>query len=597
MSVDTKTLVAQIRDISGLKNNQYFSDTQICEMASDAGAELYDIFVNEQEHYIQKTFDFTLAGGVNGNRVLLPQDFQKESLLELNPSSSNPQTIPMLGDLSMKNQGGSVAVLTSGRPSRQFTISGDYLEIIPASNAAGNYRLTYVPMLETLVLPTPIDLTIKYDRGPVDVTVRLATSSYLIGPALAPTGGTWSTGANEMFLSVPNTTITPLQIDGVTLNLGDVFLIQKDAAPGDGYNTPNPLNMGIWVYAGVDATADILLYHFTRLSGYTSTDPPINYGLRVAVTSGEVYASTILVSQYPDWTVYADTTDFRVASDEDAIPVTLYSGVTIPGAWTQVSPNQLQLVGNDLPSQLLKIDGEQLSLGDTVWFTPSEAPLVNTNMGLWVFEGVENSSPILYYNFSRPVGFLVGDTIEQGVNLFFTSGVLSRNTTFLVQTRILIGTSVVGIWPLNVLGSDGNVILQNAEFDPSYIGGVLSITGSPAGNRSYRITAYHDETSVEVVPIVEPILSEAFGAPTVITATQAGTRDTVPQLMTPWVLYIKLHASIAVREGRELETAALERKLEALKLRVAKSAMNRTEDVSQAPINRHRRRRGGSLGW
>ncbi len=61
MLITSEELVADIREMSGLKKSRFLSDTQIVSMASDALQELYDILVNAREHYFKKHCDKPVA--------------------------------------------------------------------------------------------------------------------------------------------------------------------------------------------------------------------------------------------------------------------------------------------------------------------------------------------------------------------------------------------------------------------------------------------------------------------------------------------------------------------------------------------------------
>jgi hypothetical protein len=72
-----------------------------------------------------------------------------------------------------------------------------------------------------------------------------------------------------------------------------------------------------------------------------------------------------------------------------------------------------------------------------------------------------------------------------------------------------------------------------------------------------------------------------------------GERSTLPVALSPWALFIKVHAAIAVRQGRQQDTSELDGKLERERLRANSMAQTRSEDVTQAPITRQRNRYGG----
>jgi hypothetical protein len=586
--ITTADLVADIREMSGLKNNKFFNDDRIASFASDGAEELNDILILAQEHYSKKEFSFTLT---NLNTVLLPSDFYKESLLELNPTNPYPTTIPMLGDLSMKNYGNSngQAMLTNGQPARQFLILGDELQIIPPPNASGDYKLTYVPQLEKLVLPNPITLDILYPTALVNVTIRFATSQYLLTDAFLVDSG------NTLQMHFPETTIVPFTCGGIdfgALVIGDLILIRSIDAPGD--NVAAPTNMGIYQYEGAADTTGDLIYSFGRYSIYNS-GATIAPGLRVKINEG-FYSGEIWVSN-SSWHINTNVTTFSLSIDQP-FHADLITTTPLLGDW-QSFGNTLLLTGTEDPD-LLHIDGEDLTIGDIIYMTPDDAPIDPTNAGIWLFDGTSLSSGLLYYNFTRPSGLQLGDVLPEGLNILFDKGVTQRGVTFVLPAKIILGTTInVELFALDQLASTGKLILQNAEFDPSFVNGTIDIIGSPLGDRAYLITSYIDESTVIVAATDTPLIAENFGSPTTLFATKQGTRDTLPQVLSPWALYIKIHASIAIQEGRGQGDGTLERKLEGLKKRVGAMVMNRTEDVRQAPITHNRRRHGagGGGGW
>lgn len=156
--VTASNLVADIRVMSGLRNNQLFSDDQVVDLIVDAGNELYDIVEGTLEHYFDTTFDFTIAPG--SNSVVLPSDFKRDNSMSKDPTTSYPQTVDVLGSWLERDQFNSAGWSSNG--GRRYFISGSALEIFPAGNAAGNYRLYYTPFFPALAIPTS---TRMYNTG------------------------------------------------------------------------------------------------------------------------------------------------------------------------------------------------------------------------------------------------------------------------------------------------------------------------------------------------------------------------------------------------------------------------------------------------
>ena len=145
MAVLVPDLIADIRILSGLRNNQLFLDADIRELVLDAGNELYDDIEGSFQAYFVTVFNFTIATG--GNSVALPVDFKRDNSLTLNPATSNPMRVDPLGSW-LERDNASASFWTLGCD-RKYWLNGTNLEIYPAANGAGNYRLFYTPFFVT----------------------------------------------------------------------------------------------------------------------------------------------------------------------------------------------------------------------------------------------------------------------------------------------------------------------------------------------------------------------------------------------------------------------------------------------------------------
>lgn len=249
MSVLVQSLIDQARVLSSLKANLFFSDDDIGGFINDAAMELDDIFTDAVEHYSQRSFDFTLVGGVGLNSVALPSDFEKLQILLRNPTLSNPQRIDPLANLA--ERGAATAGLVPGI-GRCYLVEGDNLEILPVSSAAGDYRMLYTPQLGALW------------PAPPDYTARLATATAL--PA--------NTVVGIALVAVANGALT---VDGITALSSDIVLVKNEAAPANNgvYLVNNPGSGGA-------------PYSLVRIAG--TTPPAVMTSVRV--TAGTVNAGT-----------------------------------------------------------------------------------------------------------------------------------------------------------------------------------------------------------------------------------------------------------------------------------------------------------------
>jgi hypothetical protein len=159
MAVLVADLIADIRTMSGLRNNQLFLDSDIVDMTNDAVSELYDDVEGSFQAYFVSNFDFTIASG--SNSIALPANFKRDNSLTYNPTSQSPSPVKPLG--SWLERGGA-----------------------STSGMAGNYRLYYTPMASLLVLP---DTTRAYSisTGSYTASTRTLVATGGVSPAFNAT--------------------------------------------------------------------------------------------------------------------------------------------------------------------------------------------------------------------------------------------------------------------------------------------------------------------------------------------------------------------------------------------------------------------------
>jgi hypothetical protein len=233
-----------------LKNNQFFSDDDIGGFLNDAAMELDDIFTDAFEHYSQRSFLFTLTGGVGLNSVALPADFEKAQLLLKDPATTNPLPIDPLPNLAERSRYNGALVPGMGRC---YAIEGDNLEILPISQSAGDYQLLYTPQLGALW------------PSPPDYTARLATAAIL--PANTAIGTALVASSNGA-----------LSIDGAAVVAADIVLIKNE--------TVTPANNGVYIVSNPGSGGAPFV-----LARIANTVPPAIM-TSVRVTAGTVNVNT-----------------------------------------------------------------------------------------------------------------------------------------------------------------------------------------------------------------------------------------------------------------------------------------------------------------
>lgn len=272
MLITVQQLVDQIRVLSGLRRNNYFSDIEISEFADDGGKELADIFIAAQEHYFQTSLDFTLAGGVGGNTLALPDDFQRANILLLNPTTDCPLPIPMLTSQLERNSGGAGLFPFGG--GRRYFVADQTLEVLPPSAAAGAYRLLYTPQFPTLAFPRAPTFTV-----PVAAITRTAGSDFSMTPSGAEPGTIWTAATNN-----------PWIVDGVTMSTATPpFILLSQRA--------SPAQNGVFVF-NITGPGTATLQRLTDIAGHASPFYPAK-GQTILVTGGTLGAGYYVQQNTP----------------------------------------------------------------------------------------------------------------------------------------------------------------------------------------------------------------------------------------------------------------------------------------------------------
>lgn len=155
-------LVTQVRLESGLRNNNVITDDQIRTFVGEAYSDLRDRLIVRFASWFRKEVTFTLNGGPDSYIYDLTQlpDFQMVQGLDLLVSPGVYATVPMLASYSERNAFNGTWPFAgtygyNGSLGRRYFVDGDQLQLLPAQNAAGTYRLVYTP-IETMAAPLPL---------------------------------------------------------------------------------------------------------------------------------------------------------------------------------------------------------------------------------------------------------------------------------------------------------------------------------------------------------------------------------------------------------------------------------------------------------
>ncbi len=281
MSTTLSSLVSETRLLSGLRDNQLYSDAEIASMLSDLYAELYDRFVAANQHYSVVPFEFSLAGGVGGNSVDLPADMQLGNGLELDPTNPRPRSVPYLSSwLNRNNLGASVLNIGGGNlcTDRQYCFNNQQLVVFPPERSNGDYKLYYTPQAKKFLAPVTRSFAIAAaDTNPPG------------GPGVGP--GYWSFDNGAFSTLQPGGLYTTdIPVDGTAY-----VVTAFTAGPPD-----NTSFNGTWFINGVSTTS-------SKLIGVTVA-PTGNVTGPAAGTATLTYQPIGTISELPDyvdpWAIY-----------------------------------------------------------------------------------------------------------------------------------------------------------------------------------------------------------------------------------------------------------------------------------------------------
>lgn len=138
-----------------MEDSLFVTDAELTQYINDSITELWDILTNSNQDYAVSNATATIASGAN--TFSLAADFFKLRLLEIDRSGGRYMTVPkfMFGEKNdyQNSYLGTLPGSNGNYPwiNIAYRIIGNDIYIEPASNAPGNYRYWYIPVLPKLV--------------------------------------------------------------------------------------------------------------------------------------------------------------------------------------------------------------------------------------------------------------------------------------------------------------------------------------------------------------------------------------------------------------------------------------------------------------
>lgn len=144
-------LITAARQRADMVNSTFIQDAEWTSYINSSYAELYDILVSRFEDYYTAIQSFTIS---SGNTYNLPAALYKIRGLDFSLSSDSWATVRKYNFDERNRVDNSQARTLRGNFDRQYRVMGSKLYILPEGNAAGTYRLWYIPRYTPLVNTT-----------------------------------------------------------------------------------------------------------------------------------------------------------------------------------------------------------------------------------------------------------------------------------------------------------------------------------------------------------------------------------------------------------------------------------------------------------
>lgn len=199
-----RTLVRQRAD---QENSQFVTDEELNNYINSSYRELYELLVNRYEDYFLSRSTAIVA---SGNVIPLPQDFFKLRGVDYRLGSSEDEWATVYKyNYQERNVGQRPLVkMAWGSPNVRYRVLGQNIELLPAAQASGTYRINYIPKC----VPMVEGVLARLNTGAVLLTAKdVYKDSNVI--SLTLTGG--GTAGSEV-VSVSATAITVQIQNGVT---------------------------------------------------------------------------------------------------------------------------------------------------------------------------------------------------------------------------------------------------------------------------------------------------------------------------------------------------------------------------------------------
>jgi hypothetical protein len=149
MAVTLASLITQTRQRADIEGSQVVTDSELTGYINSSIKELYDILVSTYEDYYLSE---TTATVTTGDSITLPTDFYKLRGLDYAEGSVYYQVLPF--KFNQRNQQNVELFSATPAVKSRYRVQGSVIKLVPATAAAGTYRVWYIPRATELSLTT-----------------------------------------------------------------------------------------------------------------------------------------------------------------------------------------------------------------------------------------------------------------------------------------------------------------------------------------------------------------------------------------------------------------------------------------------------------
>lgn len=151
MATTVASLILQAKNRADMVNSNFVKEDEWIRYIDNAWKELYDILVSKFEDYYTVSSTFSVASG--SSSYTLPTDFYKLRGVDRSSGGSDYFALKMF-NFEDRNKRGVYTRYRGIEPMVKYRIMKDSLIFSPEDQAAGNYRLWYIPKAPDLTLTT-----------------------------------------------------------------------------------------------------------------------------------------------------------------------------------------------------------------------------------------------------------------------------------------------------------------------------------------------------------------------------------------------------------------------------------------------------------